>query len=189
MLKKTLPLLLAILFTTSLVLSACGGTAPTSAPAPKGEATTTGSNAYPPTTQSGGSEAYPPASQPTAATSGNEAYPAGNSTQSAFQIAITKADGSSATLRMAELSQISIQQITAGTTVLMGYPLPAILTAAGIQDYQQVTFTGASSSLQLTKDKVTDKVILYTKDGQLSVAGTDIPADQWVTGITKIEVK
>ena len=181
--KKTLSVLFMAFITASLLLSACGTTGP--APAPKGGATPS-SEAYPAVT---GNEAYPPASQATGASTGNEAYPAGDTTQSAFQIAVTKPDGTIATLRMTELSQIPIQQITAGTEVIMGYPLPAILTAAGIQDYQQVAISGASNSLQLSKDKVNNQVLLYTKDGQLDVAGASLPAEQWVNGITKIEVK
>jgi hypothetical protein len=185
--KKTLSGIISFMILAAILLSACGGGAPTAQP--KSEPTTAGSEAYPATTEGTGNQAYPAGGEPTVDTSGNQAYPAGEATSSEFQILVAKPDGSTATLGSKELSTINIIQVTADSQVVMGYPLPAILTAAGIQDYQQVTFTGASNSLQLTKDKVNDQTVLYTKDGQLNVAGVDIPKDQWVSGITKIEVK
>ncbi len=71
-----------------------------------------------------------------------------------------------------------------------GPKLADVLLQAGIADYSQVTITGSSGSIVLTKDQVTGRVILdYTNRGTMKLASPDIPKDQWVKDITNIEVK
>ena len=105
-------------------------------------------------------------------------------------IELTKPDGSTAAIKDTDLRAMPLAQITAGDTVENGILLGALLNAQGITDFQQVTVTGSGGNLTLSKDQVTQDVILsFTQDGSVQLVDSTRAADQWVKGVNKIEVK
>lgn len=169
--------LLIVMVLFSVFLAACGGaatpttTAPTTnAPAPK--ATQPGA-AYP------GPEVS--SAQPTAE-SGYPAPSAGSSLQ------IVKPDGSTVTLSISDLQNVVTVETKSGDQTLQGYPLNAVLLAAGASDYTQVVVSGATTAT-FTKEQLTpDALIVFPQGASPQLVG-NIPADQQVKDITKVEVK
>jgi hypothetical protein len=76
-----------------------------------------------------------------------------------------------------------------------GPTLQSVLSLAGVSVTRQVKLVGmnmgrqASAELVLPVDRITDRVILdFTKQGTVKLSSQDIPRDQWVLDISRIEV-
>jgi hypothetical protein len=182
MTSKSIAYRLLLLLVASMLLAACGGTpaSPTVPAATQGSAT---SGAGQPT------EALPAYPNPPAASAVNGAgYPAPGSQHSPVQV--VKPDGQTLSLGDAELSNAVASSVTAGGQSYQGVPLNTVVLLAGIQNYTQLIITGASNTVTLDKDKVTqDTLVSFSDQGLPQLVSGTLPADQWVKDITKIEVK
>ncbi len=150
---------------------------------------TASSSGYPAPSSSGtspaGSSGYPAPATPAAAIPTSRqgtAYPAEGSTTSSLKV--VAADGSSKPVTLAALNELP--QATVGSD--SGPKLVDVLQFANIFDFSTVTVTGSSGSKDLTKDQVTDQVILSLANNSVSlvIGGANVLA---VQGVTSIKVK
>jgi biopolymer transport protein ExbD len=108
----------------------------------------------------------------------------------AAPLKVVKTDGTSISLNAATLSNIPTNTVKAGSDSINGISVTSILSSAGIGDYKQITFVGASGSQSLTKDKVNGSVILkISEDGTLQLVSPDLPQDNWVKAVNTIKAE
>lgn len=170
--------LMVVLVSIGILLSACSAA---QTPAP------TKSTVDIPNVQTGSATAtvstigYPAPTSPSA----QSAYPAGTGPS----LNVTKPDGTSVKMDQAALSNIPTSVVNAGTASYTGIALPDLLAAAGIKDYKQITLTGSGGSQVLTKDKVTNKMILVTNPDGLQLVSPDLPDASWLKAVSALKVE
>jgi len=152
--------LFSILFLLAWLISAC---APATTPAPVRVAT------------DAPVQAPTQASQPTAS-------------NALFQI--VKADGKKFAVTLDALKALPLTQITIDGKVQEGPKLMDILALAGVTDFTEVSLTGSSSPVTLTRTQVDDNTILdFNNHGTLKLATTYVPMPDWTKDISEITVK
>jgi hypothetical protein len=184
MISKSIAYRLILLLVAGVLLAACGGApaSPTTAPVVATQANAGPSAGQP--TEAMPAYPNPPVSSPVE----GAGYPAPGVQQSPIQV--VKPDGQAVSLGSAELANAVATSVTAGGQSYQGIPLSTVVLLAGIQDYTQLVISGASNSVTLDKDKVTqDTLVSYSDQGLPQLVSGTLPADQWVKDITKIEVK
>ncbi len=117
-------------------------------------------------------------------------------TQAAYPAAIggpltvTRPDNTTTSLTPDTLVTLKMNTVKTGSTTVQGISVSAILTAAGITDYKQITLTGANGSQTLTKDKVNDNVILKINDDKtLQLVSPDLPEANWLKAVSAIKAE
>jgi hypothetical protein len=119
----------------------------------------------------------------------------GSPTSSAAQsgvFTVTLVDGSSVPMSLSALRALPYQSITLSGNHEAGPSLTEVLSAAGVQDFSQVTVTGAGgASMTLTRDQLNDQVILSInkKLGTAKLAAMSIPEPQWILDVNLVSVK
>ncbi len=170
--SKVLIVSFALLSILAILAGCAQAPATTAAPGP------TTASGYPagsgePTAASG----YPAPTTPESPT----AYPApgGNSLQ------VVASDGTTKTISASDLNDLP------KTTVsnVSGPKLTDVLQLAKIFDFSSVTITGSNGSKDLTKDQVTDQVILGSVNGSVTLVVNGTPQDQWIKDVNLITAK
>ncbi len=101
-----------------------------------------------------------------------------------------------AALTRADLEKLDQVTITASGSPENGPTLPSVLAKAGITDFSELTAYGmsrgrlASAELTLKRDQVDGSVVLDLNNrGKCKLCGTNIPQDNWIIDLEKLEVK
>ncbi len=103
---------------------------------------------------------------------------------------VIKPDGSSVGFTWDDLKKLPLAVVTAEGKVEEGPKLIDVLTAAGITDFTEVSLSGSSNPVTLTKAQVDDNTILdFNNHGTVKLASTYIPKPQWTKDVSIIEVK
>jgi hypothetical protein len=103
---------------------------------------------------------------------------------------VVKPDGSSVGFTWADLEKLPLANLTVEGKVEEGPKLIDVLKAAGVTDFSEVSLSGSSSPVTLTKAQVDDNTILdFNNHGTVKLASTYIPKPQWTKDVAKIEVK
>ena len=124
----------------------------------------------------------------TAATSASVVTPASSTSSTLFQI--VKTDGAKFDVTLDAVKKLPLAQITVDGKVQEGPKLMDVLALAGVTDFTEVTFTGSSPSVTLTRAQVDDNTILdFANRGTMKLATTYIPMPNWTKDITEIKVK
>jgi hypothetical protein len=149
---------------------------------------TTSSSGYPAPTSSGNPTAesgYPPPAATTAASTSQEgiAYPAGSA--GTVSIAVVASNGTIKDVSMADLNDLP--KATIGND--SGPKLIDVLQLANIFDFTSVTITGSNGSKDLTKDQVTDQVILGLANNSASLIIGGASSDQEIKDVNTLKVK
>lgn len=119
----------------------------------------------------------------------------GSPTTSATQsgvFTVILADGSNVPMALSALRALPYHDITLSGNHEAGPSVTDVLSAAGVQDFSQVTVTGANgASLTLTRDQLNDQVILSVnkKLGTAKLAAMSIPEPQWILNVSQVAVK
>jgi hypothetical protein len=122
----------------------------------------------------GASAAQPPA----------EAMPA----EGLFQV--TDAEGNITNFSRDDLKSLTLTAIWIDGKSEEGPTLQAVLNQAGVDEFEQVTLTGASGSLTLMPDQVDPEVILdLSNRGTVQLAAPTLPKEIWIKDITVIMVE
>lgn len=182
------PTFIAAVLLVALFVTACGSKAPTPNPVnPQNtQANAAASTAYPAATNVPPAQPAYPIATPVAAT--QPAYPSPATIGS--PLTVTRPDNTTTSLTPDTLVKLTMNTVQTGSTSVQGIALSAILIAAGITDYKQVTLTGANGSQTLAKDKVTDKVILKINDDKtLQLVSPDLPEANWLKAVSTIKVE
>lgn len=185
-LKRTAFPLFILLGVLSLLLAACSPKQPSATP-------TIAAGGYPAPSISPQitQESYPSPAQSTGVvpTSIQAAYPSPPS-GGATPVQIVKADGTTTSIDETSLQGLTVTQVTIANATRNGFKLSDVLQKAGVADYQQVIVTGSTGSQTLSKDQVNaDAILSFDPVGTAELSGANLPQTQWVTGVTKIEVK
>jgi hypothetical protein len=103
---------------------------------------------------------------------------------------VVKADGSSVGFTWEDLKKLPVASLTIEGKVQEGVTLSAVLTAAGVTDFSEVTLTGSASPVTLTKAQVDDNTLLdFNNHGTVKLATTYVAKAQWTKDVARIEVK
>lgn len=131
--------------------------------------------------------------RPVPAESAAPAPNAGQTAQTANPDAIftvVQADGSAKAFALADLRALPMTSIMADGSPQEGPSLLAVLEAAGVSDFAEVTLTGIDGTKTLTHDEVTAEVVLdFNNRGSVKIVAPDWPRDARIRDITQIEVK
>ncbi len=98
---------------------------------------------------------------------------------------VVASDGTTKTISASDLNDLP------KTTVsnVSGPKLTDVLQLANIFDFSSVTITGSNGSKDLTKDQVTDQVILGSVNGSVTLVVNGTPQDQWIKDVNLITAK
>lgn len=119
----------------------------------------------------------------------------GSPTESAAQAGVFEVilpDGTSVPMPLGTLRAMTYQQITLNGNHEAGPSVTDVLSAAGVNDFSQVTITGAGgASLTLTRAQLNDQVILSInkKLGTAKLAAMSIPEPQWILNVSQVAAK
>lgn len=103
---------------------------------------------------------------------------------------IIKSDGSSVGMTIADLKTLPLAQVSVDGKAEEGPKLLSILAFAQVTDFTEVTLTGSSNPVTLTREQVDDNTTLdFTNHGTVKLATTYIPKPNWTKDVSKIEVK
>jgi hypothetical protein len=103
---------------------------------------------------------------------------------------VIKLDGTKFDVTLDALKKLPLASITVDGKVQEGPKLMDVLALAGVTDFAEVTFTGSSASVKLTRDQVDNNTILdFSNRGTLKLATTHIPMPDWTKDISEITVK
>jgi hypothetical protein len=168
--------ILVLLFCLGLLLAACGPKTTPAAP------TTEPQPSYPAAGQLNPDQT---AAYPIPAVEAQPAYPSPGLT-----IQITKPDGSTTMLNDADLRNMPPAQISVGDKIENGISLGTLLNMQGIAEFQQLIVTGSGANLTLSREQaISDVILSFAADGSVQLLGSKLTEDQWVQGVSKVEVK
>ena len=103
---------------------------------------------------------------------------------------IVKPDGTKFDVTLEAVKSLPLASLTVEGKVQEGPKLMDILKLAGITDFVEVTLTGSSAAVTLTREHVDDNTILdFSNRGTMKLATTYIPKANWTKDITEIVVK
>lgn len=103
---------------------------------------------------------------------------------------VIKPDGTTQDFKWDNLKKLPLARITVEGKTEEGPKLLDVLHAAGITDFEEVTLTGSTSPVTLTRDQVDDNTILdFTNRGTVKLATAYLPKADWTKDISKIVVK
>lgn len=103
---------------------------------------------------------------------------------------VVQADGSAKAFTLADLRALPMTSILADGSPQEGPALLAVLEAAGVSDFTEVTLTGVDGIKSLTHDEVTPEVVLdFNNRGSVKIVAPDWPRDARIRDITQIDVK
>ncbi|MGA2819362.1 MAG: hypothetical protein ABSF61_01685 [Anaerolineales bacterium] len=112
------------------------------------------------------------------------------SQSSVFQV--IRPDGTSVPMSVTALRALTYQQITLSGNHEAGPSVTDVLSAAGVNDFSQVTVTGSGgASITLTRDQLNNEVILSVNKtlGTAKLAAMTIPEPQWILNVNQVLVK
>jgi len=125
-------------------------------------------------------------------TPGTSTTPSGN----VYSIAIVSKGEQIASFTKADLLKLGQVSIVAAGSEQNGPTLLSVLQLAGINDFNQVTAYGlsrgrlATAELTLHKSQIDANVVLdMTNRGTCKLCGTNIPQNDWIIDINKLEVE
>jgi hypothetical protein len=99
-------------------------------------------------------------------------------------------DGKTTAFSKADLEDLPQFAIEVGGKTEEGPSLSSVIQSVGVQDYSEVTLEGLNSTLTLSREQLTDDVLLdFTNRDTMKLAAVDIPKKDWVKDITRIMVK
>ena len=102
---------------------------------------------------------------------------------------IVKADGRTFDVTLSAVKGLPLAQVAVDGSVEEGPKLIDVLGLAAITDFSEITLTGSSAPVTLTRDQVDDNTILdFTNRGTMKLATTYVPKAQWTKDITEIRV-
>lgn len=107
-------------------------------------------------------------------------------------IEVIRADGSSVTVVYATVANLPLQILDINGKTEQGPTVPDFLAAAGVTEFSQVTLTGLNNrSLTFTRDQLNDGIILALREHPRAVnlESPDIPVEQWVLHVSKVQVQ
>jgi hypothetical protein len=103
---------------------------------------------------------------------------------------VFKADGTRVGITIADLKTLSLAQVSVEGKMEEGPKLLDVLGLAGVTDFTEVTLTGSSNPVTLTREQVDEDTILdFTNHGTVKLATTYVPKPNWTKDVSKIEVK
>jgi hypothetical protein len=185
---RTAGLILFICLFGGILLASCSQTATivsTSQPPalPSNEAATTASV---PVSHAGAA----PASLPVSPSATPVSTPVG------YFVAIMINGKMAAALSRADLEKLDQVTVTAGNSPQHGPTLFSVLQRAGITDFNELTAYGmsrgrlASAELTLKRDQMDSTIVLDLNNrGKCKLCGVNIPQNNWVIDLAKLEVK
>jgi hypothetical protein len=105
-----------------------------------------------------------------------------------FQVILP--DGTSVGITLDHLKSLPLAQLTVDGKTEEGPKLMDILTLAGVTDFSEVSLTGSSAPVTLTREQVDDNTILdFNNHGTLKLSTTYVPKADWTKDISTITVK
>jgi hypothetical protein len=171
-----------------IVLGGCSQPAATATPAPS--STVTASISTVPTSTAGSTINSTPASIPASTPVSPAPTPEG------YFVAVIINNTMIAALTRADLEKLEKVSVMASGIPQNGPTLPSVLQKAGITDFSELTAYGmtrgrlASAELTLKKDQVDASVVLDLNNrGKCKLCGVNIPQDNWIIDLEKLEVK
>ena len=103
---------------------------------------------------------------------------------------VIKPDGTKVGVTLENLKTLPLKQVTAEGKVEEGPSLLDVLNVAGVTDFTEVSLTGSSSPVTLTREQVDDNTILdFTNHGTVKLATIHIPKADWTKDVAEITVK
>ena len=103
---------------------------------------------------------------------------------------VIKLDGSIQGFTWDDLKKLPLVQVTVEGKVEEGPKLLDVLNAVGNTEFSEVTLTGITSPVTLTREQVNDNTILdFTNHGTVKLATTYVAKPDWTKDITEITVK
>ena len=103
---------------------------------------------------------------------------------------IIKPDSLKFDVTLDAVKKLKLAQITVEGKVQEGPKLLDVLALASVTDFKEVTLTGSSSPVTLTRTQVDDNTILdFNNHGTMKLATTYVPMPQWTKDISRITVK
>lgn len=131
------------------------------------------------------------ATSPTATTApATEATVTQGSSSASALFQIVKADGTKFDVTLEAIKQLPLARITVDGKVQEGPKLMDVLALAGVTDFTEVTFTGSSAPVTLTRAQVDDNTLLdFANRGTMKLATTYVPMPDWTKDIAEITVK
>jgi hypothetical protein len=143
-----------------------------------------------PTPTSSSAQGYPPAAPvPTtdpgypapANSQSNNPYPAPNGNG----LQITGSNGQAKTVALADLNALAKSSVDSES----GPKVSDVIKLGGITDFASLEFTGSNGSVTLTKDKITDQVILSLANNTITLVLGGTPKEQWIKDVSGIKAK
>jgi hypothetical protein len=102
---------------------------------------------------------------------------------------LVKPDRTVVNFTVADLKKLPFTSIVVGAKPQEGPALLAVLDAAGVTDFKQVTVSG-DGSVTLTKEQITGEVVLdFANRGTVKIASPDLPIPSPAKDITLIVVE
>jgi len=103
---------------------------------------------------------------------------------------VIKADGSSVTMSWDDLKKLPLMTISVEGKVEEGPKLSDVLKAAGVTEFSEVSLSGSSNPVTLTRAQVDDNTILdFNNHGTVKLSSTYIPKPEWTKDVSEIKVK
>jgi hypothetical protein len=127
-----------------------------------------------------------------AATSAAPGQQAPTASNIAPPVEVILADGTSVTLVYATIAKLPLQLLSISGKNEQGPTVPDFLSAAGVTDFSQVTLIGLENrTLTFTRDQLNDGIILALREHPRAVnlMSPNIPVEQWVLHVFKVEVQ
>lgn len=104
---------------------------------------------------------------------------------------VVKPDGSEVGFTWDDLKKLPLAAMTAEGKVEEGVKLMDVLTAAGVNEFTEVSLSGSRSPATLTFEQVQDETTIldFTNHGTVKLATPHVPKADWTKDVARIEVK
>lgn len=103
---------------------------------------------------------------------------------------VIKPDGTKVDVTVDDLKTLPLMQVMAEGKVEEGPGLLDVLTFVGVTEFTEVSLTGTSNPVTLTREQVDDNTILdFTNHGTVKLASTYVTKANWTKDVAEITVK
>jgi hypothetical protein len=103
---------------------------------------------------------------------------------------VVKEDGSSVAFSWDDLKKLPLANISVEGKIEEGPRLSDVLKAAGVNEFKEVSLSGSSNPVTLTRAQIDDNTILdFNNHGTVKLSSTYIPKPEWTKDVSEIRVK